>query len=210
MDKQSLRNRLARAATLTSFALALTVAPLANPGAVAAKGDFYFDFEASVKPWAADGHGTEGYQTLEQGQGDVACIDLVPINHFAILRAGKAEATSGAPGIPLPVGTWMEVAFASAPGSHRVEISFYARSEAGCEGCIPLVYAGGAPPALITQFEAAAGEGNLTSYWQEYRYKSTVDIPDQQSSALYTAIGWSGTDAAIALDCVSVRFMPEP
>jgi hypothetical protein len=210
MDKQSLITRLARVAALAAAALALTLAPLANPGVAAAKGDFYFDFEESVKPWVADGHGNEGHETLDRGRGDAVCND-VPVNHYAILRAGKVSTTNvGAPEVPLPIGTWTEVSFDSAPGPHLVEISFYARSEDGCEGCIPLVYARGAAPVNIIQFEGLGDGSYLKSYWQEYAYKTIVDIPDQGSTALHVAIGWAGTDAAIGLDCVSIQFRPVP
>ena len=199
MDKQLLITRLARAAAIAAFGFALAVSPLANPGTAAAKGDFYYDFEESVKPWVADGHGTDGYEVLDQARGDAVCDDL-PVNHYAILRAGKAQnSLAESPEVPLPVGTWTQLSLGSAPGPHLVEITFYAKSEDGCEGCIPLVYAGGETPAHITQFGNTGGY--LKAYWQAFSYKAIVDIPDGKNPALH---------AAIALDCVSIQFRPVP
>ena len=214
MNKQHLLNRLARAGTLATLALAITLGPAAHPAPVAAKGSFYFDFEKDLKPWVAAGHGPDSYQSLDRRQGDSACSSTnhLPVSQHAVLTGGKVAQTradSQESMIPLPTGTWMGANFLAAPGPHRVTITLHARSESNCEGCQPLVYARSEPPYHINQFEELFGGSSLKGSWQLYTYKATVEVLEKDPT-VYVAFGWADTNAAIALDCVSIDLVPEP
>jgi hypothetical protein len=208
MDKQTIV-RLARAATLAALGLALALGPAASPAPVAAKGNFYFDFEESVAPFKATGHGSESVRTLERRQGESVCNDP-PVNHYAVLAAKNLVALGPAkPDVPLPIGTWMGAAFEAAPVPYLVEVEFWARNELNCEGCFPALYAGASTPQHITQFEDVSEGKYLKEWWQEYRYKMIVDVPEGKEN-IHVAFGWAGTEAAIAYDCMRIDLKPAP
>jgi hypothetical protein len=208
MDKQTFV-RLARAATLAALGLAIALGPVASPAPVAAKGNFYFDFEESVEPFKATGQGSDSVRTLERRQGDSVCNDP-PVNNYAVLAAKNLVTLGPAePDVPLPVGTWMGADFEAAPGPHLVEVVFWARNEIGCEGCFPALYAGASAPQHITQFEDVSESKYLKDFWQEYRYKMTVDLP-QGTENIHVAFGWAGTQAAVGYDCMRIDLKPAP
>ncbi len=130
---KTIRYILAMLAVLSAFAMAATSSAAGAPSL-----PNLFDFNNALKPWTA-------------GASDHGCLDKESL----LLR----EEIGMIPGLPNSYAAltsncggrvWM-MAAVEASGD-TVEITFDARDLSGCEGCIPLVYAGRAQPKGVYQF----------------------------------------------------------
>lgn len=190
-------------------ALALAALPVMQ---AAAKVDYYYNFNDTLKPWSnsADGSGKHSLQIMtEDDPGGER-----PLNMYANLAAGDVTfSQDGVTGrIPVPVGNWM---LASYPSDSKmiVRARLLARSGSACEGCILKAYAGSSAPMSITQFSEVKSDSGLKKYWQEFTYEGRAgsDSPVRAAkSQVYVAFGWSGTDASIDFDNIELEMFPAP
>jgi hypothetical protein len=165
-------------------------------------GDYYTGFEDGLKPWV--GAATRpGAVSLARVTGENGCYDLIG-NAYANLKGSSAteEAASvgSAGAIPLPVGTWIGTGYPAA-GLNTVRVAWNSRNTGDCEGCIPMVYVGTTTPRFTTQFTQM--EAPLSTKWQSYEFNKVIGVAEGE--AVYVAIGWSGTEASIGLDCINVQ-----
>lgn len=183
-------------------ALSLMLIPISR---ASAKGIFYYDFNDSLKPWAAAAESIGKTALIQMSEDDPTSER--PTNVFAALQAGQIIFNPQRQAYaPLPVGTWMVARFDAAEAT-LVRVELLAKSVQNCEGCGLKLYVGEKAPERITQF---AELGELVTKWQGYKYekKFVSKLGRSPGPYLYVAIGWSGTDAVVGFDNVTIQAMP--
>jgi hypothetical protein len=68
-----------------------------------------------------------------------------------------------------------------------------------------LAYVGPDAPVSITQFEEVSTKSALVANWRSFQYMSAQEATGGQ---VYVALGWSGSDASIGVDCVDITIVP--
>jgi hypothetical protein len=192
---------------------ARTQAPALAPAMAPAPETYYYNFEASLKPWAS-GTDTLEPTALTQGKGEDGCTDSG--HNYALLQSFKAGGSRPGqvldPAIPQPIGTWMQARLtapkAQLKGPVAVHFDFAALNQSKtCDGCILAVYAGNQPATSAGQFRQA---GILSKEGWKIFHASVTLANDNRADATYVAVGWFGYDASIGLDCVNITLKQAP
>jgi hypothetical protein len=186
---------------LIAALVVLGLGTLAAPAA--AKGSFYFDFENDSDPWIAQGSDIFTKYALNTYSGENGCADLYGISHARLQSSKVVETTSLA--APRPGATWMVASFPAAQGPHAVSVRWSARDIGKCENCFPIIYVGDVAPTHAAQFEQVSHSA-LKQNWNSYNYDGFAWVVE--TYAAYVAIGWSGSDATIGFDCVTIEIYP--
>jgi hypothetical protein len=182
---------------LTAVVLLLLSALSAPARPVAAQGDYYNNFEQSLKPWVA-GAGS----SLALQQGDSAC---------PFIGVGAAHL---APPLNLRPGPrllqWMQASFPSTAAG-TLTVSFAAKSDVDCgAGCAPAIYIGSQAPTAASPFVAnfpVAG----SNAWSYYHY--AFKLGKNQANLIYVALGLTpgpgdgpiGPAPGMSYDCLRVQ-----
>lgn len=198
------RTRLSATVLLTLALLAaLAPAPSTLAATIPSGGSptqiYYFDFEQTVNPWMAMTISSQ-QADLSQNKGN-GCSDLLGSTHASLKGVGTTVAD------PVVAGTWMVTGLPISGGRVRVSLDWSARDEIQCAGCALMAYVGRSMPQGAGAFQTLIA-APLTQNWQNYHYESTLQITGNGTGTVLVALGWTGTDAAIALDCVQVEIGP--
>jgi hypothetical protein len=178
-------------------ALALTAPPVPAAGGISR---YFYSFHTTVAPWkAATDHGI--FSGLERYGDDEACFQDI-VGGYARLKSELLYTDTDA--VPHPIATWMVASFPAFSPVIHVSVEWMARSSTECNSCVSAAYVGNHAPS--TGGEIHTVPGVVTDNWQRFRYESTVAVGT--ANKVYVALGWMGTDAALALDCVSVVTNP--
>lgn len=200
-------NKKLSASLLVCLMVAVAIAG-APARSAQASGSYYFNFQQTTKPFIA--HASPGASaSLGRVLGDCNC-DPALLNYYARLNSGVI--TNAIPGAKQ--ATWM---LASLPGAQggaaSVTISWSARVDPGkdgkatCKNCFAIVYAGNSAPQRAENFSTAGQAASMNGSWAKYKFH-TVLAPGAATPSIYVALGWSGTNSAIDVDCVTVTIVP--
>ncbi len=165
--------------------------------------EFNESFEKTTQPWVAGSNDRSLPASISRQIGDNGCGD-----------GGQAYATLSSQPVtdmpearsqrPDPIMTWAAIPLASGGGPVDVDVEWTSRSQRDCEGCIPAVYVGTQAPTDSSHFRMIPQV--ITKQWQTYAHQANLHYGNTET--VYVAIGWMGSSAAIALDCVSITIQP--
>jgi hypothetical protein len=163
---------------------------------------YYFSFDTTVAPWVPvfNGQTKQPGLNLDRSPDGNGCAPAHEGRGYASLSMFNVESTVTGKGRdsdrPLPVRTWIVAAF-PANGANTVSIDYYAAMAKGCEGCLPVVYAGAKNP---NSWDFTTDSNPLSSKWQPYSYKTSVVA----NGKLFVAIGFNGYNGYMSLDCIHI------
>ncbi len=198
---------------LVLLSLALVAAPLraaqAGAGSTATQPDmqespsvqYQTNFEKTIQPWEAGTNDRSVTASLSRQEGDNGCGDGG--NAFADLESypGPIQDAPEAGGPhPLPITTWAAIELSGPRGPVDVTVEWATRNQGACEGCMPAVFVGTQAIDDRSLFHTIASP--LSKQWQSLSYQTTFLYGN--TGTIYVALGWMGSNAAIALDCVSI------
>ena len=201
-----------RKLTFSLLAALAVIAVLAMARSASASGQFFFDFEQTLKPWALTTDSGTKVASFERRTGENGCPSLHG-NSYANIKFAVGKA--GAAG-------WMQTDFLGS-GSDSVMIDFAARTEGECTTCKPVVYIGKFAATSADQFVAVSPSpgdhpksflslsGPTLGGWTNYHYQTIVG----EAQTIYLGVGVAmphtmplkgspNPVVSVGLDCLSI------
>ncbi|MEO8285187.1 MAG: hypothetical protein ABI670_01985 [Chloroflexota bacterium] len=208
MNEKTISRGLSLSLALSLLVPMLAVAPTRAANAAAAQPDnptvlYHTTFESTTRPWSARTNDRSMQATLKGAKGDNGCDDGG--KGYGALQS-YPQPTDAAPmapvdrSQPLPIATWIEAQFTAPYGPIDVNVQWSTRDLKGCPDCQAAVYVGSSPSTAGGQFHNAGGSLNQT--WRPLTYNTSLLYGN--TGTVYVAIGWFGTGASVALDCINV------
>lgn len=143
----------------------------------AAEQIFSYDFEQSLKPWAAASSrdGCVNSKTLQLALDDADSMGPAK-NQYAALTSDCVS------------NTWMVTTLETNATAFTVQ--FDARRVAGCVGCIPLVYVGSEMPGYPGQFKTDFSY--IADKWQPHKY--ALSLSADHTGKVIVALAFTNLD----------------
>ena len=155
-------------------------------------------FEKSEQPWSAGTNDRSATAAVSRQTGDNGCGDGGQA--YAALQSHSPDPDNKLAESTLPMRTWAAIALSGPAGPVDVAVAWSARNLSGCEGCIPALFVSTQAPDDTVHFQMALPA--LSSQWQNRSQHATLLYGN--TGTIYVALGWMGSNASVALDCVNI------